>query len=266
MRCACKSRCSSAFANLRTMSRTLHSDDASAVVPYFRPAAFTFLRALARHNDREWFKPRKAQYEAELREPMLAVVRRINAAMEEFAPQYVRPADKELFRIYRDTRFASDKRPYKTHVAAWWRHEGMQKTSGAGFYFHVEAKEVLIAAGVYMPEKEQLMAIRHWLLEHHAELRKLLKRPLVRRLYDEMEGNPLVRAPKGFPAEHPGMDLIRCRQWGLSAALPAKAALEKNIAEVAIRYFKAAAPVVDALNRPLIEAFAPKRKIFFGLR
>ena len=80
----------------------------------------------------------------------------------------MRPAEKSLFRIYRDTRFSNDKRPYKTHVAAWWSHQGLQKTSGAGYYFHVSAKEVIIAAGAYMPEKEQLAAIRHWLLDHHA--------------------------------------------------------------------------------------------------
>src|ERR1700761_7154534 len=133
----------------------------TAAVPYFRPEAITFLRNLARHNDRDWFQPRKAQFEAELKEPMLAVVRRITDAMIDFAPDHMRPAEKALFRIYRDTRFSSDKRPYKTHTAAWWaqqslQKQGLQKTSGAGYYFHVSAKEVTIAAGAYMPEKEQL--------------------------------------------------------------------------------------------------------------
>ncbi len=148
-----------------------------SVPPYFRPAALTFLRNLARHNDRAWFQPRKEQFEAELKEPMLAIVRKITDAMMDFAPNHVRPAEKSLFRIYRDTRFSIDKRPYKTHVAAWWSHQGLAKTSGAGYYFHVSAKEVIIAAGSYMPEKEQLAAIRHWLLDHHGEFRKLLKRP-----------------------------------------------------------------------------------------
>ncbi len=143
----------------------------AVALPYFRPEALTFLRNLAKHNDRAWFTPRKAQFEAELKEPMLAIVRRITDAMVDFAPNHVRPAEKSLFRIYRDTRFSSDKRPYKTHVAAWWSHRGLEKTSGAGYYFHVSAKEVTIAAGSYMPDKDQLAAIRHWLLEHHAEFR-----------------------------------------------------------------------------------------------
>ena len=239
---------------------------APASLPYFRPEALTFLRNLARHNDREWFTPRKAEYESLLKEPMLAAIRKITDAMLDFAPSHVRPAEKSLFRIYRDTRFSADKTPYKTHVAAWWTHTGLDKTSGAGYYFHVSAKEVIIAAGAYMPEKEQLAAIRNWLLEHHQSFKKLLQNPKIRRTFDEFEGNALTRPPKGFPADHPALDLIRCRQWGLAAALPATAALKPDLAATVIRHFRIAAPVVDALNTPLAAARAPKKKVLFGLR
>ncbi len=234
--------------------------------PYFRPEALKFLRGLARHNDRAWFQPRKAEFEAELRQPMLALVRKVTEAMLDFAPDHVRPAEKSLFRIYRDTRFSNDKRPYKTHIAAWWSHQGLEKTSGAGYYFHVDAKEVIIAAGAYMPEKEQLAAIRHWLLDHHAELRKILEKPAVRRVFSELEGNALVRPPKGFPAEHPGMDLIRHRQWGLSVSLAPETALDPKLAATVIRHFRLAAPLVDALNAPLVAAAKPKKPLLFALR
>ena len=236
-----------------------------AALPYFRPAALTFLRNLARHNDRDWFQPRKAEFETELREPMLALVRKVTGAMTTFAPAFVRPAEKSIFRIYRDTRFSSDKRPYKTHVAAWWSHQGLAKTSGAGYYFHVSAKDVVIAAGSYMPEKDQLAQIRHWLLDHHAEFRKLLRRAALRKTFEQFEGNALTRPPKGFPCEHPALDLVRCRQWGLHATLPAKTALKPDFAATIIRSFKIAAPVVDALNTPIIAAQSPKKKVLFGL-
>lgn len=237
----------------------------AAAVPYFRPEALKFLRSLAKHNDRAWFQPRKAQFEAELKEPMLAVIGKVTDAMMDFAPNFIRPAEKSIFRIYRDTRFSNDKRPYKTHVAAWWSHQGLAKTSGAGYYFHVSAKEVVIAAGAYMPEKDQLAQIRDWLLDHHAEFSKLLKSPKVRSTFSEFEGNALTRPPKGFGADHPGIDLIRCKQWGLAATLPAETALKPDFAAEVIRYFKIAAPVVDALNTPIAAAQAPKKKVLFGL-
>ena len=235
------------------------------VLPYFRPEALTFLRNLARRNDREWFTPRKALFEAELKEPMLAIIRKVMDAMMDFAPSFVRPAEKCLFRIYRGTRFSANKLPYKTHVAAWWSHQGLEKTSGAGYYFHVSAKEVVVAAGAYMPEKDQLAAIRHWLLDNHAQFRKLLQRPAVRKAFTEFEGNALTRPPKGFPCEHPALDLIRCKQWGLAATLPTTVALKKDFAATLVRYFRLAAPMVDALNTPIAAAQAPRKKVLFGL-
>jgi len=237
----------------------------AAPLAHLRPEGLAFLRNLARNNDRDWFQPRKVIYEAELKEPMLAIVRKITDAMTDFAPNHMRPAEKSVFRIYRDTRFSNDKRPYKTHIAAWWSHQGLEKTSGAGYYFHISAKEIAVAAGAYMPEKDQLAAIRHWLLDHHAEFRRLLERPAVRRAFKVFEGNALTRPPKGFPKDHPALDLIQCRQWGLSARLPVDAALKPDFAAVVVRHFKIAAPIVDALNTPIAATLAPRKKVLFGL-
>ena len=235
------------------------------VQPYLRPAGLAFLRALKRNNDREWFAPRKAEFERELKTPMLAIIGKVNQAMEGFAPAYLRAPEKCLFRIYRDTRFSNDKKPYKDHVAAWWMPAGMEKTSGAGFYFHVGVKDVVVAAGAWMPAKDQLAAIRHWLLEHHGDLRALLNKAAVKKAFAEFEGNALSRPPKGFPAEHPALDLIRCRQWGISTTLPVEAALDPKFADTLVKHFKLAAPVVEALNAPLLAAAAPKKRVMFGL-
>ena len=98
-----------------------------------------FLKGLKRNNDREWFNARKDVYETELKAPMLALIGEINGGLAGFAPVHVRPPEKCMMRIYRDIRFSNDKRPYKTHMAAWWARQGMEKTSGGGFYLHVSA-------------------------------------------------------------------------------------------------------------------------------
>jgi uncharacterized protein (TIGR02453 family) len=255
------------------MARALKSQ--SPASPCFRKEGITFLKNLAKANNgdpvaaREWFNANKAIFEAEVKEPMLAVIRKVTDAMMDFAPEHVRPAEKSLFRVYRDTRFSNDKRPYKDHIGAWWTHTGLDKTSGAGYYFHVSAKDVVVAAGAYMPEKEQLAAIRHWLLDHHQEFRKLIGRTAVRKAFQEFENNALTRPPKGFPADHPAMDLVRGKQWGLAATLPASAALEPKFADEIIRHFKLAAPIVAALNTPIAasleEREKPRKTVLFGL-
>src|SRR5882757_9584304 len=156
----------------------------------------------------------------ELKAPMLALIGEINEAMAEFAPMHVRPPQKAIMRIYRDIRFSKDKRPYKIHQSAWWARTGLEKTSGGGFYFDVSGTEVTIAAGVFMPEREQLLAIRRHLVEHHAELRARLAGKKMKAMFKEHDGMRLTRPPKGFAPDDPAMDLLVCRQWGVSAHLP----------------------------------------------
>lgn len=227
---------------------------------HFTPEALRFLRGLARNNDREWFAPRKPLYERELRQPMLALIEEINDSLATFAPGHVRPAQKTLMRIYRDTRFDASRghepKPFKTQVAAWFGYAGpgpkIAKTSGAGFYFHINAKEVTIAAGCYMPGPEQLLAIRRHLVQHHAELRRLLARPKLKQAMHEFEGLRLTCPPRGFAPDTPGLDLIQCRQWGVSAQLPADAALQPSLASEITRRFQLAAPIVHLLNAAIL--------------
>ena len=230
---------------------------------HFSPEALAFLRSLHRNNRREWFTPRKPIFDAQIKAPMLALIAELNEAMLAFAPEHIRPPQKALLRIYRDTRFSNDKTPYKQHVAAWWSRDGLPKTSGAGFYFHIGHNEVAIAAGVYMPQPDQLLAIRRHLLTHHNELRRMLASKKIQMLMPNFTGHELKRSPKGFDPDHPGADLILCRQWGFSGRLPAAAALDKSLVKEIITRFKAAAPIIHLLNAPLL-APAEKRKPIFG--
>ncbi len=227
---------------------------------HFSSDAIKFLRGLKRNNDRVWFAERKAIYERELKAPMMALIGEVNEALLDFAPEHVRPPQKIVMRIYRDIRFSKDKRPYKIHQSAWWAHDGMRKTSGAGFYFDVSGTEVTIAAGVYMPEREQLLAIRPHLSLHHEEFRGLLKNRRLKSLMQEGDGMRLARPPKGFSADDPAIDLLLCRQWGVSATLPAEHATRPALLKDILDRFKAAGPLVALLNAPLIGK--PKRPMF----
>ena len=228
----------------------------------FTPESLKFLRGLTRHNDRTWFDPRKPIYERELKAPMLALIDQINHAFEDFAPDHIRPPHKAMMRIYRDTRFdksrGTPEKPYKTHVAAWWVRSGLEKTSGAGFYFSFGAKETVIAAGMYMPSPDQLLAVRRYLVDHHEELRTLLAGRKLKAAMQEFDGHKLKRAPRGFPADSPALDLLLCRQWGLSARLPAEAATQPSLLKEITSRFRLAAPVIEFLNRPIVASGAPK--------
>jgi uncharacterized protein (TIGR02453 family) len=229
---------------------------------HFSPEALKFLRGLARNNDRAWFDPRKPVYERELKAPMLALIEEINHQLADFAPDHVREPRKVMMRIYRDTRFAADKRPYKTNIAAWWVRRGFAKTSGAGFYFHINAKETVIAAGAYMLTPDQLLAVRRHIEAHHAEFRALLSARKLRAAMDELEPANRKRVPRGFAADSPAADLLLHTRWGVSATLPAETAAHPELLKQIVRRFRLAAPIVDFLNRGIETHIVPPNASF----
>ena len=227
---------------------------------HFTPEALAFLSGLARNNERVWFEARKSTYETGLKAPFITLITELNEHLATFSPEHVRPPQKAMMRIYRDVRFSKDKSPYKSHIAAWWAREGLEKTSGGGFYLHISATEITVAAGVYMPGPEQLLAIRRYLLDHHEEFHTLVHNKKLRAKMQEFDGLKLSRVPKGFSPDHPAADLILHRQWGLSATLPVDRALKPTLLKDIATRFQLASPLVAFLNTPL----APKpRKPFF---
>jgi uncharacterized protein (DUF2461 family) len=58
----------------------------------FTPKTLSFLRALKRHNEREWFRERKDQYEQHVRAPMVAVIEQLACDLPSFAPELVADA------------------------------------------------------------------------------------------------------------------------------------------------------------------------------
>ncbi len=193
---------------------------------------------------------------------MLELITALNAAMMRFAPTHVREPESAIYRLYRDTRFSSDKTPYKTHVAAIFPRRGLEKHSCAGLYFSVSPEGVEIAGGVYMPTPDELRAIRLHLLDRHEEFRRIVKGRSLRRLMGELEGDRLSRVPKGFPADHPAADLVRHKQWLLYVTLePAIATTPKLFTEV-VKRFRAMAPFLDFLNAPLVAAAKASRRGF----
>lgn len=217
----------------------------------FTPETLKFLRGLARHNDREWFEARREVYERAVRAPLLELIGELNHAIAAFAPGHVRPPAKTAMRIYRDTRFSPDKRPYKRHLGAWWAERATERTTGAGFYFHLSATELLFAAGVYMPSAPQLLAVRRWLAENHEAYRGIERRILAARIKPPLLASApeaLKRVPRGFAADHPAADLLRATRWGVNLSLPAESALKTDLSQTMISWFRIASPLVLSLS------------------
>src|SRR5262245_3145277 len=216
--------------------------------PGFSPDALSFLRALKRNNRRDWFQPRKEKYEALIKLPMLELINCLNAEFARFAPDYITPPEKAIYRIYRDTRFSHDKTPYKTHISAVFPRRTAIKREGAVFYFHFTEKDLLAFGGVYGPDRDELLAYRTLLAERHAEFETILRDKQLRRMVGSLEGEQLSRVPKGFACDHPAEGLLRHRQWYLEAMLDIKLLTTPRLLPELARHFAVMAPFVEFLN------------------
>jgi uncharacterized protein (TIGR02453 family) len=218
--------------------------------PGFSAEAMQFFRALARHNNRDWFLPRKPLFEREVREPMRVLVAAVNAALARFAPLYVTEPDRAIYRFYRDTRFSADKSPYKDHIAANFNRQGLCRHEGAGYYFQVSDKGVGIGGGIYLSPPETLRAMRAQFASKHEDFRKITGGRTFRRLFGELQGDRLARVPAGFACDHPAADLLRFKQCYVWAELPPELVVTPALYGEIVKHFRAMAPFVEFLDRP----------------
>ena len=185
---------------------------------FFSPELFEFMRQLKRHNNREWFAKNKQRYEAAVRDPALLFINGFAPHLHKLSPNFVadaRPTRGSLFRIYRDTRFASDKTPFKTHVGIHFSHASGKDAHAPVFYLHLEPDGCFAAAGVWHPDSSVLTKIRSAIIAEPALWAKA-KRKL------EIEGDTLKRPPRGFDPNHQFIEDIKRKDFVASVAFTEK--------------------------------------------
>lgn len=177
----------------------------------FPASGLAFLAGLAGDNRREWFEEHRAQYEQGLLEPAKDLVADLGAALRQAVPGLVVDprVNRGIFRIRRDTRFAADKSPYKTHLGLWWWEGLGGRMEGSGFYFHLEPPNLMLAAGIYQFTPPVLAAYRAAAAD--AKRGQALARLVdeARRRGYEVGGAHYRRLPRGVAADHPNAELLR---------------------------------------------------------
>ena len=207
--------------------------------------AITFLHELAAEQNREWFAANKQRYEQRWVEPMTALLDDVRGRIAKAYPG-VKLAQPKLFRIYRDTRFAKDKSPYKTHVAGVI-HAG----SSSAMYIHVGLEEEFIGVGTYFFEDSQ---IGKWRKLVAADKTGKPLAALVAKL--RKQGYPVgghddyKKVPKPYDADHPRAEFLKMK--GLTGGFPAipKGLFHKpGLTDWLVKHCIATAPLVVWLAR-----------------
>jgi len=213
-----------------------------------QPSSLDFLKKLKKNNNREWFNDHKTEYlqELTLMEAFAgALLKQLNAHDEIETPS----GKKSLFRIYRDTRFSSDKTPYKSHWSGSFKRA--TKYRRGGYYFHIQPGNSFIAGGFWGPAPQDLRRIRDDIAFDPAPIRKILKNREFVSMFGTLKGEQLKTAPKGYDSSHEAIDLLRHKQFLLIRPFSDKEVLNKQFLKEANRTFKAMRPFFDYMSEVL---------------
>lgn len=162
----------------------------------FAPAAVEFYQRLELDNDRDWWAAQLATYQDAVRAPMLALAAELEA---EFGPA-------KLFRPHRDVRFSTDKSPYKTHQGLF-----VQSVAGLGWYLQLAGDGLFVAGGFYAHAPDQVARFRAAVDDDPSgeQLTSIVEG--LRSAGYVIGGDVLRTRPRGVPADHRRIDLLRHR-------------------------------------------------------
>ena len=127
-----------------------------------------FLRQIMANNNREWFQEHKKEYEIvrnEFERGVQQAIERIITFDEEIANVQVKDC---TYRFYRDTRFSSDKSPYKNHLGAYINAKSKKALRG-GYYLYLEPDHCLLAVGNYLLPTNILTSCRNEIMSNTSE-------------------------------------------------------------------------------------------------
>jgi uncharacterized protein (TIGR02453 family) len=216
---------------------------------YFSKATFTFLRQLARNNNREWFQAHAAAYERHVRDPFLALIADLQAPLAKLSPHLradPRKTGGSLFRIYRDTRFANDKTPYKTWAGARFFHERRREIESPSFYLHIQPNDCFVGGGIWHPEPATLKRIRDFLADNPATWKRATQSKAFRGRF-EFWGETLSRPPRGYDPQHELIEDLKRKNFAAGEAFDDALACSGELLPSIVAAFRPLAPMIDYL-------------------
>ncbi len=188
---------------------------------YFTPALYSFLKDLEANNNRPWFHEHKDRYDHQIKEPALQFIVDMAPRLAKISPHFeanARAVGGSLFRIQRDTRFGTDKTPYKTNTGIQFRHAMGKDAHAPGYYMHLEPSGSFVGLGLWRPESKVAYQIREAIADDPAAWKRATRSKRFTGIFT-LEGDSLVRPPRGYDEDHPLIEDLKRKDFIASARL-----------------------------------------------
>ena len=214
-----------------------------------KKSTLDFLTAIKCNNNRDWFLANRPSY-LDAKDNFESFVQGVIDRIILFDPIIKGLEAKScVFRINRDIRFSNDKSPYKSHFGAFIVRGGKKNGDKyAGYYFHIEPGASIMAGGAYTPPAPWLSAIREKISDSPEEFMKITGEKDFIKYFKSIDGEKLKTAPKGYPKDHPQIELLKYKSYLVVNEAPDKLVLSKDYMDHVVNVFKAMKPLNDYLN------------------
>jgi uncharacterized protein (TIGR02453 family) len=216
---------------------------------HFGPDFFRFLGDLRDHNDRHWFLAHKDRYETAVRDPFLRFVADLGPLLQKLHPPFAAdpsPVGGSMMRIYRDIRFSRDKRPYKTCVAAHFRHADRKGEFAPALYLHLEPGKSGLGGGLWRPAPPVAKRIRDAIARDSSRWRRITRGRRFTSTYT-LAGESYKRTPRGYAPGHPLADDLRRKDFVIGAPLTDRQIASRSFLELVIERYNTAMPLMQFL-------------------
>ena len=216
--------------------------------PVIEKSSIDFLKALSKHNDREWFGNHKDRY-ASAYNNLIAFAGTLLAEMNKHDEIETTSGKESLFRIYKDVRFSKDKTPYNTYWSG--RFKRATKRLRGGYYFHIEPGNTFVAGGFWGPDANDMKRIRQDILSNYEDWNEMLAGKTLVKTFGTMQGEKLISAPRGYDKDHPAIELLRYKQFLLRCEFADEDICSASFLKELSGTFKKMRPFLDFMSEVL---------------
>ena len=212
-----------------------------------------FLKELKANNNRDWFNDHRLLYEA-ARDNFATFIEELIISLNKI-DDFVSDANPKnsIFRIFKDVRFSKDKSPYKSHFSASIS-KGGRKSDYAGYYIHVEPEnKTILASGIWHPQPAILKSVRNEISYNHQEYEKIIRNKNFVASFGQVEGNKLVRPPKGFDKENPAIEYLKHKDFVVHHKVKDKDICQPSFKDYCVKKFEIAKPFSEYFRGPIYD-------------
>lgn len=214
-----------------------------------QPGVLSYLNDLEAHNEKPWFEANKGRYQA-AQANLVAFADALLERMREHDKLSTPSGAKSLMRIHTDQRFHKDRPPYAPRFGG--RLARVKPALRGGYFFRIQPGERShVTCGFMGPDPEDLRLIRQDIAYDHATWRRILRGKSLHELLGDLFGEELATVPRGYPKEHPAVDLLRKKQFLLRRTFTDAEVLAPDFLEEVVKTYRAVRPWFDHMTAVL---------------